>query len=125
MKGCCVFITWTGLLFDLQHQTFAKLKVSLSVYLFLYRFLIVYPLSLPISSHLCLSLPAEYVVEFEDQALKERGWEELKRAGGDEERASLPLWPYMSYRFRVIAINDVGKSDPSKPSEIHNTPAEG
>nr|XP_020445297.1 neural cell adhesion molecule L1-like [Monopterus albus] len=30
----------------------------------------------------------------------------------------------MSYRFRVIAINDVGKSDPSKPSEIHNTLAE-
>ncbi|XP_018521389.1 neural cell adhesion molecule L1.2 isoform X3 [Lates calcarifer] len=66
----------------------------------------------------------EYVVEFEDQGSKERGWEELKRVRGDKERASLPLWPYMSYRFRVIAINDVGKSDPSKPSEIHNTPAE-
>ncbi|XP_022597250.1 neural cell adhesion molecule L1-like isoform X2 [Seriola dumerili] len=66
----------------------------------------------------------DYVVEFEDQGLKERGWEELKRVRGGEEGASLPLWPYMSYRFRVIAINDVGKSDPSKPSEIHNTPAE-
>ncbi|KAL3059586.1 hypothetical protein OYC64_014238 [Pagothenia borchgrevinki] len=30
----------------------------------------------------------------------------------------------MSYRFRVIAINDVGKSGSSMPSEIHNTPAE-
>ncbi|KAI3357413.1 hypothetical protein L3Q82_015847 [Scortum barcoo] len=66
----------------------------------------------------------EYVVEFEDQGSKERGWEELKRVGGNKERASLSLWPYMSYRFRVIAINDVGKSDPSKPSEIHNTLAE-
>ncbi|XP_069544807.1 neural cell adhesion molecule L1.2 isoform X1 [Brachyistius frenatus] len=66
----------------------------------------------------------EYVVQFEDQGLKERGWEELKTVKGNEERASLPLWPYISYRFRVIAINDVGKSDPSKPSEIHNTPAE-
>ncbi|KAG7228371.1 hypothetical protein INR49_009235 [Caranx melampygus] len=64
----------------------------------------------------------DYVVEFEDQGLKERGWEELKRVGGANEQASLSLWPYMSYRFRVIAINDVGKSDPSKPSEIHNTP---
>lgn len=72
-----------------------------------------------------LSHSAEYVVEFEDQGLKERGWEELKRVRGNKERASLPLWPYVSYRFRVIAINDVGKSDPSKPSEIHNTPAEG
>ncbi|XP_040009421.1 neural cell adhesion molecule L1.2 [Xiphias gladius] len=66
----------------------------------------------------------EYVVEFEDQGSKEMGWKEVKRVGGNKERASLPLWPYMSYRFRVIAINDVGKSDPSKPSEIHNTPAE-
>uniref|UniRef100_A0A8C4HYA2 Neural cell adhesion molecule L1 n=1 Tax=Dicentrarchus labrax TaxID=13489 RepID=A0A8C4HYA2_DICLA len=66
----------------------------------------------------------EYVIEFEDQALKQRGWEELKKVGGNKKRASLTLWPYMSYRFRVIAINDVDKSDPSKPSEIHNTPAE-
>ncbi|XP_035512810.1 neural cell adhesion molecule L1.2 isoform X1 [Morone saxatilis] len=66
----------------------------------------------------------EYVIEFEDQALKQRGWEELKKVGGNKKRASLSLWPYMSYRFRVIAINDVDKSDPSKPSEIHNTPAE-
>ncbi|KAM9350723.1 neural cell adhesion molecule L1.2 [Symphorus nematophorus] len=66
----------------------------------------------------------EYVVEFEDQDYKERGWEELKRVAGNKKRATLPLWPYMSYRFRVIAINDVGNSDPSKPSEIHNAPAE-
>uniref|UniRef100_UPI0037E8347E neural cell adhesion molecule L1.2 isoform X2 n=1 Tax=Semicossyphus pulcher TaxID=241346 RepID=UPI0037E8347E len=66
----------------------------------------------------------EYVVEFEDQGSQDRGWEELKRLRGNKERASLPLWPYMSYRFRVIAINDVGKSDPSKPSEIHSTAAE-
>ncbi|XP_071332274.1 neural cell adhesion molecule L1.2 isoform X2 [Trachinotus anak] len=66
----------------------------------------------------------DYVIEFEDQGLKEKGWEELKRVKGGNERTSLPLWPYMSYRFRVIAINEVGKSDPSKQSEIHNTPAE-
>ncbi|XP_074500502.1 neural cell adhesion molecule L1.2 isoform X1 [Sebastes fasciatus] len=66
----------------------------------------------------------DYVIEFEDQGSKERGWEELKRVTGSKERVSLPLWPYVSYRFRVIAINYVGKSGPSKPSEIHNTPAE-
>ncbi|XP_060914546.1 neural cell adhesion molecule L1.2 isoform X2 [Labrus mixtus] len=66
----------------------------------------------------------EYLVEFEDQGLKDRRWEELKRVSGNKERAGLPLWPYLSYRFRVIAINDVGQSDPSKPSEIHNTVAE-
>uniref|UniRef100_A0AAQ4PG03 Neural cell adhesion molecule L1 n=1 Tax=Gasterosteus aculeatus aculeatus TaxID=481459 RepID=A0AAQ4PG03_GASAC len=66
----------------------------------------------------------EYVVEFEDQGWNERGWEELTRVAGNKKRAVLPLWPYMSYRFRVIAINYVGKSVPSKPSEIHNTPAD-
>ncbi|KAI9530768.1 Neural cell adhesion molecule L1 [Dissostichus eleginoides] len=66
----------------------------------------------------------EYVVEFEDQGSKESGWEELKRVIGKKSRTNLPLWPYMSYRFRVIAINYVGKSGPSEPSEIHNTPAE-
>ncbi|XP_035015585.2 neural cell adhesion molecule L1.2 isoform X2 [Hippoglossus stenolepis] len=66
----------------------------------------------------------EYVIEFEDQDSKERSWEELQRVNGNTERVSLPLWPDMSYRFRVIAINDLGKSDPSKPTEMHKTPAE-
>uniref|UniRef100_A0A7N6AME4 Neural cell adhesion molecule L1 n=1 Tax=Anabas testudineus TaxID=64144 RepID=A0A7N6AME4_ANATE len=66
----------------------------------------------------------EYVIEFEDQGLKDRGWEQLLTVSGNKEYAALPLWPNMSYRFRVIAINEVGKSDPSKPSEIHSTHAE-
>lgn len=66
----------------------------------------------------------EYVVEFEDQRSNESVWKMLARVSGNKERAVLSLWPFMSYRFRIIAINDVGKSDPSKPSGIHNTPAE-
>lgn len=66
----------------------------------------------------------EYVVELEDQGAKEQGWEELMRVGGNKERCTLPLQPYMSYRFRVIAINDIGTSGPSAPSELHSTPAE-
>lgn len=65
----------------------------------------------------------EYVVEFEDQEEKDE-WEELKRVVGNKDSTRLTLWPYMSYRFRVIGINEVGKSDPSKPSVVHNTTAE-
>lgn len=62
---------------------------------------------------------------FEDQSSKEKGLEELMKVPGHKERATLSLRPFMSYRFRVIARNDVGKSNPSKPSEIYNTTAEG
>ncbi|RVE70506.1 hypothetical protein OJAV_G00065240 [Oryzias javanicus] len=66
----------------------------------------------------------EYVVEFEDQSLKERGWQKLERVRGNKDHAVLSLRPYMSYKFRISAINDVDKSDPSLPSEIYNTSAE-
>ncbi|XP_020785236.1 neural cell adhesion molecule L1.2 isoform X3 [Boleophthalmus pectinirostris] len=66
----------------------------------------------------------EYIVEFEDQ--EEKGeWEELKRVGGTKQNTHLSLWPYMSYRFRVSAVNEVGKSVPSKPSDVYVTVAEG
>lgn len=78
----------------------------------------------PYLIHVRFCVLTEYIVEFEDQEAK-GDWEELKRVVGNKESTRLSLWPYMFYRFRVIAINEVGKSDPSKPSEIYNTPAEG
>ncbi|XP_056154950.1 neural cell adhesion molecule L1.2 [Lampris incognitus] len=47
-----------------------------------------------------------------------------QRVGGNKRSAHLSLQPYMSYRFRVYAINEVGVSDTSKPTELHSTPAE-
>ncbi|CAB1336746.1 unnamed protein product [Coregonus sp. 'balchen'] len=64
----------------------------------------------------------EFLVVFEDHVSKERSWEELKSVSGTKESVTLALQPYMSYRFRVIAINDIGKSDPSTPSDLHSTP---
>uniref|UniRef100_A0A674AIE0 L1 cell adhesion molecule, paralog a n=1 Tax=Salmo trutta TaxID=8032 RepID=A0A674AIE0_SALTR len=50
------------------------------------------------------------------------GWEELKRVSGTNESVTVSLQPYVSYRFRVISINNIGKSDPSMPSDLHSTP---
>lgn len=66
----------------------------------------------------------EFIVEFEDQ--EEKGeWEELKRVGGTQGNTRVSLWPHLSYRFRVFAVNEVGKSAPSKPTEVYEAPAEG
>nr|XP_046222078.1 neural cell adhesion molecule L1.2 isoform X4 [Oncorhynchus gorbuscha] len=64
----------------------------------------------------------EFRVEFKDHVSNEWGWEELKRVSGTEESVNLALQPYVSYRFRVISVNDIGKSDPSTPSDLHSTP---
>uniref|UniRef100_A0AAY4EPT7 Uncharacterized protein n=1 Tax=Denticeps clupeoides TaxID=299321 RepID=A0AAY4EPT7_9TELE len=65
----------------------------------------------------------EFVVEFEETEVETDGWEEIMRVSGDTHRTQVSLKPFLSYRFRVIAINDVGKSDPSAPSNPHSTPA--
>uniref|UniRef100_A0AAZ3PJM4 Uncharacterized protein n=1 Tax=Oncorhynchus tshawytscha TaxID=74940 RepID=A0AAZ3PJM4_ONCTS len=62
---------------------------------------------------------------FKDHVSNEWGWEELKRVSGTEESVNLALQPYVSYRFRVISVNDIGKSDPSTPSDLHSTPPQG
>lgn len=67
------------------------------------------------------SVCVEYVVEFEET--DREGWEELTRVSGDTRFTSLQLRPFLSYRFRVIAINNVGKSDPSSSSDPYSTPA--
>ncbi|KAI4880598.1 hypothetical protein NFI96_012197, partial [Prochilodus magdalenae] len=63
----------------------------------------------------------EYVVEFEETDRK--GWEELSRVSGNTRFTTVPLKPFLSYHFRVIAINSFGKSDPSLTSKSYSTPA--
>ncbi|KAK9954145.1 hypothetical protein ABG768_016241 [Culter alburnus] len=65
----------------------------------------------------------EYLIEFEETGSERKEWEELSRVSGSIQRTTLPLKPFISYRFRIIAINDIGKSDPSKETEAYSTPA--
>lgn len=70
---------------------------------------------------MCLCL--EYLIEFEETGSERKEWEELSRVSGNIQRTAVPLKPFISYRFRIIAINDIGKSDPSKETEAYSTPA--
>ncbi|XP_067383598.1 neural cell adhesion molecule L1.1-like isoform X2 [Channa argus] len=66
----------------------------------------------------------EFIVEArEEQHTEERmwRWEEWKRAPGEFNQLQLNLQPFCTYRFRVIAVNELGPSDPSQPSDYHST----
>ncbi|XP_076022199.1 neural cell adhesion molecule L1.1-like [Genypterus blacodes] len=49
-------------------------------------------------------------------------WEVWKNVSGDVNHLELTLQPYCTYRFQVIAVNEVGPSEPSKPSDYYSTP---
>ena len=67
----------------------------------------------------------EYIVEFEGNTEEPGRWEELTRVQGKETTVVLSLAPYVRYQFRVIAMNEVGRSQPSHPSGHHETPPAG
>lgn len=76
-----------------------------------------------LSLYLCVFVCLEYLIEFEEVGSERNEWEELGRVLGSKQRHVLPLMPFISYRFRVIAINEIGKSDPSMQTDPYHTPA--
>ncbi|XP_070696233.1 neural cell adhesion molecule L1.1-like isoform X2 [Pempheris klunzingeri] len=66
----------------------------------------------------------EFIVEAREEQHTEEvkwKWELWKKVPGDFNHLQLTLHPYCTYRFRVIAVNELGPSDPSEPSDHHST----
>uniref|UniRef100_A0A8C0FZE5 Neural cell adhesion molecule L1-like protein n=1 Tax=Chelonoidis abingdonii TaxID=106734 RepID=A0A8C0FZE5_CHEAB len=68
------------------------------------------------------SLIYESIVEFEANRWEPGKWQELSRISGNNTTVVLSLAPYISYQFRVISVNGVGRSKASASSTRYETP---
>ncbi|NXL41621.1 NCHL1 protein, partial [Podilymbus podiceps] len=64
----------------------------------------------------------EWIIEFEENRWEPGRWQELTQAPGNDTTVLLSLAPYVNYQFRVVSVNAVGRSQPSKPSLRYATP---
>ncbi|XP_058635301.1 neural cell adhesion molecule L1-like protein isoform X6 [Onychostoma macrolepis] len=65
----------------------------------------------------------EFVIEFEESQHEPGSWREMMRVPENHHYALLKLHGHVDYRFRVYAINEVGRGRPSQATERYKTPA--
>ncbi|XP_075713182.1 neuronal cell adhesion molecule isoform X7 [Rhinoderma darwinii] len=65
----------------------------------------------------------EFIIEYEDVMHEPGVWHLHSKVSGTQATATLTLSPYVNYAFRVIAVNEIGRSDQSESSERYMTKA--
>ncbi|KAL1249724.1 hypothetical protein QQF64_020729 [Cirrhinus molitorella] len=64
----------------------------------------------------------EFIIQYEENHWELEKWKDLLRIAGSQFSAPLTLYGHINYQFRVIAVNAIGGSRPSMPSERYKTP---
>ncbi|XP_066526718.1 neurofascin homolog (chicken) a isoform X8 [Hoplias malabaricus] len=64
---------------------------------------------------------SEFLIQYKEDRWKPEEWQNLSSYAGNQNSVTLQLSPFVNYKFRVIAINSVGPSQPSRPSTNYKT----
>ncbi|XP_051974370.1 neuronal cell adhesion molecule-like isoform X1 [Xyrauchen texanus] len=62
-----------------------------------------------------------FLIQYEDSLHEPGIWVNMTEVSGTSTTAHLELSPYVYYSFRVLALNEVGLSEPSTPSRQYRT----
>lgn len=72
------------------------------------------------------SAPVEFIIEKREDVHSGTGtWEELRRLPPEIHHLEISLLPFCTYHFKVAAVNEIGASEFSLPSESYITPPAG